>query len=354
MQITVRELAALVGGQFADEAGGSRAITGVAAAREAGEGDVTFFGNPKYLAQIRATRATAALVPLDFAETIAAIPVRVENPSLAFARLVERFAQPPVVFAPGVHPSAVVAAGVVLGEGVSIQPGAVIEAGARIGARTVIGAHTYIGHEATIGSDCQLAARVTIGARCLLGDRVIIHSGAVLGSDGFGFELKQGRHLKIPQTGIVQVDDDVEIGANTTIDRARFGRTWIGAGTKIDNLVMIAHNVVIGRHCIIVAQVGISGSTRLGDYVTLAGQVGVAGHLEIGDQTVVSAQSGVNKSLPGNGMYMGYPACPAKEHREQIARIARLPKLAERVRRLEQLLERGEKSLPDSTERLSG
>jgi UDP-3-O-[3-hydroxymyristoyl] glucosamine N-acyltransferase len=355
VQITVRELAALVGGQFFDEAGVSQVtITGVAAAREAGTGDVTFFGNPKYLPQIKATQATAVLVPLDFAERIAAIPVRVENPTLAFATLVGHFAPPPVVFAPGVHPSAVVATDAVLGEGVSIQPCAVIEAGARIGARTVIGAHSYIGHGATIGADCLLAQGITVGARCLVGDRVIIHSGAVLGSDGFGFELAQGRHVKIPQTGIVQVDDDVEIGANTTIDRARFGRTWIGEGTKIDNLVMIAHNVVIGRHCIIVAQVGISGSARLGDYVTLAGQAGVAGHLEIGSQAVVAAQSGVTKSLKGREMYMGFPAMPASDYREQIARIARLPKLAERVRRLEQLLDGGEKSLPKATEHLSG
>jgi UDP-3-O-[3-hydroxymyristoyl] glucosamine N-acyltransferase len=335
VQLTVRELAALVGGQFADEAAGARVITGVAAAREAGEGDVTFFGNPKYLAQIKATRATAALVPLDFAEAIPGVAVRVENPSLAFARLVERFAPPPVVFSPGVHPSAVVASDAVLGEGVSIQPGVVIEAGARIGARSVIGAHGYIGHGASVGTDCHFAPRVTVAARCLVGNRVIIHSGAVLGSDGFGFEFSAGRHVKIPQTGIVQVDDDVEVGANTTIDRARFGRTWIGEGTKIDNLVMIAHNVVIGKHCIIVAQVGISGSARLGNYVTLAGQVGVAGHLEIGDQAVVAAQSGVSKSLKGNEMYMGFPAMKAGDYREQIARIARLPKLAERVRRLE-------------------
>jgi UDP-3-O-[3-hydroxymyristoyl] glucosamine N-acyltransferase len=344
VQLTVRELAALVGGQFAEGADGAQVITGVAAAREAGAGDVTFFGNPKYLAQIKATRATAALVPADFAETIPAIAVRVENPSLAFARLVERFAPPPIVFPPGVHPSAVVASDALLGEGVSIQPGVVIEAGARVGARSVIGANSYIGHGAIVGEDCHFAPRVTVAARCLVGNRVILHSGAVLGSDGFGFEFSAGRHVKIPQTGIVQVDDDVEIGANTTIDRARFGRTWIGEGTKIDNLVMIAHNVVIGKHCIIVAQVGISGSTRLGNYVTLAGQVGVAGHLEIGDQAVVAAQGGVSKSLPGKEMYMGFPAMPAREYREQLARIGRLAKLTERVRQLERGPDSGEKS----------
>ncbi len=344
MQFTVRELAALVGGQFADEARGALKITGVAAAREAGDGDFSFFGNPKYLAQIKATRATAVLVPVGFSESIAGVPVQVENPSLAFARLMELFAPPPPVFAPGVHPSAIVAADVTLDEGVSIQPGVVIESGASIGARTLIGAHSYVGHGAVIGADCQVAPRVTVGARCILGDRVIVHSGAVLGTDGFGFEMAGGKHVKIPQIGIVQVDSDVEIGANTTIDRARFGRTWIGEGTKIDNLVQIAHNVVIGKHCIIVAQVGISGSARLGDYVTLAGQVGVAGHLEIGSHTVVAAQSGVTKSLRSREMYMGYPAEPAKEHREKIARIGRLPKLADRIRRLEKLIDSDDKS----------
>jgi UDP-3-O-[3-hydroxymyristoyl] glucosamine N-acyltransferase len=199
-----------------------------------------------------------------------------------------------------------------------------------------------------VGADCYFGPRVTVGARCVVGDRVIIHSGAVLGSDGFGFEFSQGRHVKIPQTGIVQVDSDAEVGANTTIDRARFGRTWIGEGTKIDNQVQIGHNVVVGKHCIIVSQVGISGSTRLGNYVTIAGQAGIAGHLEIGDQVIISGQSGVNKSLPGNGMYMGYPCVPAREHREQLARISRLGKLVERVRRLEQLLDAQVKSLPQA------
>ena len=353
MRITVRELAALVGGQFAKEAEASRLISGVAAAREAVEGDATFFGNPKYLAQIKATRATVVLVPPGFAEPVAAIPVQVENPSLAFARLVELFSPPPVEMLPGIHPSAIVAPDVQLGENVCIQAGVVIEPGVRIGAGTTVGAGSYLGHGAVLGQDCQIAPRVTIGARCLVGDRVIIHSGAVLGSDGFGFEFSGGRHVKIPQIGIVQVENDVEIGANTTIDRARFGRTWIGEGTKIDNLVQIAHNVVIGKHCIIIAQVGISGSTRLGDYVTLAGQVGVAGHLEIGSHVIVTAQSGVSKALEKSGLYMGSPAHPAAEQRVQIARIGRLGKLAERVQRLEQVLGEGTNSLSPDSERLS-
>ena len=336
-QFTVQELAALVGGQFVSADGGAQAITGPAAIADAGEGHVTFFGNVKYLAQLKASRATAALVPLDFSEPISPVAIRVENPALAFAQLLEKFAPEPIRFAPGVHPTAVLGRDVVLGENVSIQPYVVIEDGAQIGAGTVLGAHGYLGHGATVGAGCQLAPRVTVGARCVIGRRVIIHSGTVLGSDGFGFELVGGRHVKIPQTGIVQIDDDVEIGANVTIDRARFGRTWIQEGTKIDNLVQIAHNVVIGRHCLIVAQAGISGSTRLGNYVTLAGQVGLVGHIEIGDRTIVAAQSGVTKSLGPDQVVFGYPALPLRECKEQLARIGRLGKLYARVKKLEQM-----------------
>ena len=345
-QYTVQELAALVGGQFASEADGAKTIIGGAAVADAGEGDVTFFGNAKYLAQLKASRASAALVPLDFSEAISPVAIRVENPSLAFAQLLQKFAPEPIRFAPGVHPTAVLGAGVVLGENVSIQPYVVIEDGARIGANSVVGAHTYIGHAASLGADCQLAPRVTVGARCVLGSRVIVHSGAVLGSDGFGFEFSDGRHVKIPQTGIVQIDDDVEIGANVTIDRARFGRTWIQEGTKIDNLVQIAHNVVVGKHCLIVSQAGVSGSTRLGNYVTLAGQVGVVGHIEIGDGTIVAAQSGVSKSIGPKQVVFGYPAMPLRESKEQLARIGRLPKLYERVKKLEQIVAPGAKSSP--------
>ena len=345
-QFTVQELAALVGGQFVSEADGKKAIVGAAAVADAGEGHVTFFGSAKYLTQLKTSHATAALVPLDFSESISAVAIRVENPSLAFARLLEKFAPEPIRFAPGVHPTAVIGREVVIGENVSIQPYVVIEDGARIGGNCVLGAHTYIGHEASLGADCQLAPRVTVGARCVLGSRVIVHSGTVLGSDGFGFEFNAGRHIKIPQTGIVQIDDDVEIGANVTIDRARFGRTWVQEGTKIDNLVQIAHNVVIGRHCLIVSQAGISGSTRLGNYVTLAGQVGVVGHIEIGDQAIVAAQSGVSKSVGSKQVVFGYPAMPLRESKEQLARIGRLPKLYERVKKLEEIVATRSRSSP--------
>ena len=337
MEFTVSELATLVGGQLAGGASGAAKIVGVAALPEAVEGEITFFGNPRYLPQLRASKATAALVSANFWEPVSPICVRCENPTLAFSKIIERFAPPPVQFAPGVHPTTVVGQGVTIGAGASLQPYAVVEDGASIGARTVIGAHSYIGHAAQIGSDCHIHPRVTIGFRCRLGDRVIIHSGAVLGSDGFGFELQDGRHAKVPQIGIVQVDNDVEIGANTAIDRARFGRTWIGEGTKIDNLVHIAHNVVIGKHCIVCGLSGISGSTRLGNYVTLAGQVGTVGHVEIGDGVTVGAQSGVNKSLPSNQIFMGTPAVPAHEWREQVAHIHSLHKLKARIKHLEQI-----------------
>ncbi|HEX8310760.1 MAG TPA: UDP-3-O-(3-hydroxymyristoyl)glucosamine N-acyltransferase [Chthoniobacteraceae bacterium] len=344
MDLTVSELAALVGGQFSFPEGASRRIRGAAAIAEAGEGDVTFFGNKRYLPALKSCAATAALVPLDFSDDIPPVAIRVENPSLAFARLLEKFTPPLIQFSPGVHPTAVIGQNVELGPDVSIQPFAVIEEGAKIGAGTVIGAHAYIGHSARVGAACHFAARVTISERCVVGDRVILHSGVVLGSDGFGFELAGGRHVKIPQIGIVQVDDDVEIGANTTVDRARFGRTWIGEGTKIDNLVQIGHNVVIGKHCLVVAQAGISGSSKLGNYVTVAGQVGIVGHIELGDGAIVAAQSGVTKDVPPKQMVFGSPALPMRDATEQLALVKRLPHLRERVKRLEQARHESEKT----------
>jgi len=335
LSATVEELAALVGGRVVGGAADVR-ITGAASVSEALEGDITFFGNAKYLPALRTSRATCALVPEGFGESILAIQIQVSNPSLAFAKVVERFAPAPIVFEPGIHPSAVVAPSVQLGSGVSIQAHAVIEPGAVIGEGTFIGANAYIGHETRVGAGCHIHPNASIRERCVLGNRVIVHCGAVIGSDGFGFEMVEGRYVKIPQIGIVQIDDDVEIGANATIDRARFGRTWIGEGTKIDNLVQIAHNVVIGKQSVLCAQVGISGSSRLGNYVTLAGQVGIVGHLEIGDQAVVAAQSGVSRNIPAKQVWLGSPAIPIQEQKTSLAHISRLPKLIERVKRLEQ------------------
>jgi UDP-3-O-[3-hydroxymyristoyl] glucosamine N-acyltransferase len=315
-------------------------ITGVASLQEARPGDITFFGNPRYLAQLRACKASVALVPQEFSEEIGLILLKVANPSAAFASVVAAFAPPEVIAPPGIHPSAVVAASAKLGEGVSVGPLAVIGEEAVIGAGSVIGAGCLIGNEVRLGECCHLHSGAIIRERCILGNRVILQPGAVIGSCGFGYELKEGRHIKIPQTGIVEIGDDVEIGANTTVDRARFGRTVIGEGSKIDNLVQIAHNVQIGPHTVICSQVGISGSTRVGAYVTLAGQVGLAGHLEIGDKAVLGAKAGVSKNVPSGAMLIGAPAKPMKEFKQTNFYISQLAKLYERVKELEKLVGR--------------
>jgi UDP-3-O-[3-hydroxymyristoyl] glucosamine N-acyltransferase len=335
MTLTLEQVAETSGGELIGDP--SLQITGAASLAEATPGEISFFGNRKYIHLLRKTRASAVFVPPDFAEPINAARIRVSNPTKAFEQVVVRFAPEAIAFGPGVHTSAIVDSSVQLGERVSIQPHAVIEAGTKIGDDTIIGAGSYIGHATMIGSACLIYPRVTIRERSRIGSRVIIHSGAVIGADGFGFEMVDGRHEKIQQLGIVQIDDDVEIGANTTIDRARFGRTWIQQGVKIDNLVQIAHNVVIGKNSVIVAQAGISGSTRLGERVTMAGQVGIVGHVEIADGTIIAAQSGVSKSLPG-GAWFGYPAVPFEQAKQQIAWIHRLGKLFARVKAIEKKL----------------
>jgi UDP-3-O-[3-hydroxymyristoyl] glucosamine N-acyltransferase len=332
---TLQELAALSGGELLGDP--TLKITGAASLSESAQGEISFFTDRKYIGLLRKTRASAIFVPPDFAEPINAAQIRVSNPTKAFEQVVLKFAPKPVTFAPGIHPSAIVDASAQLGQRVSIQPLAVIEPGAKIGDDTIIGAGTYVGHETAIGSACRIYPHVTIREHSRIGSRVIIHSGAVIGADGFGFEMVDGRHQKLQQLGIVQVDDDVEIGANTTVDRARFGRTWIQQGVKIDNLVQIAHNVVIGKNSVIVAQTGISGSTRVGERVTMAGQVGIAGHVEIGDGTIIAAKSGVPKSLPG-GVWFGYPAVPFAEAKQQFAWIHRLGKLFARVKEIEKKL----------------
>jgi UDP-3-O-[3-hydroxymyristoyl] glucosamine N-acyltransferase len=332
---TVKEVAALSGGELVGDP--TLQITGAASLGEATRGEISFFANRKYVGVLRKTRASAIFVPPDFAEPINAAQIRVSNPTKAFEQVVLKFAPKPITFAPGIHGSAVVDPSAQLGDRVSIQPLAVIEAGAKIGDETIIGAGSYVGHETVIGSMCHIYPHVTIRERNLIGSRVIIHSGAVVGADGFGFEMVDGRHQKIQQLGIVQIDDDVEIGANTTIDRARFGRTWIRQGVKIDNLVQIAHNVVIGKNSVIVAQTGISGSTRVGERVMMGGQVGIIGHVEIGDGTAIGAQSGISKSTPG-GVWFGSPAVPLAEAKQQIAWIHRLGRLFARVKAIEKKL----------------
>ena len=335
MMFTLQDLAALSGGELIGDP--MLKVTGATSLGEATQGEISFFANPKYVGLLRMTRASALFVPPDFAEPIPAAQIRVSNPTKAFEQVVLKFAPKPIAFAPGIHPSAVVDSSAQLGQRVSIQPLAIIEPGAKIGDDTIIGAGSYVGHETTIGSKCHIYPHVTIRERSRIGSRVIIHGGAVIGADGFGFEMVDGRQQKIQQLGFVQIDDDVEIGANTTVDRARFGRTWIQQGVKIDNLVQIAHNVVIGKNSVIVAQTGISGSTRVGERVMMGGQVGIIGHIEIGNGAAIGAQSGISKSIPG-GVWFGSPAVPLAEAKQQIAWIHRLGKLFARVKEIEKKL----------------
>ena len=334
--MTLLEIAALAGASIPPGTPVLKTpITRGASLELAGPGDIVFFEHPKYLRALRATKAEVALVPEDFAEELPLILLRVAKPSLAFTNILQQLTPAPVPYESGIHHTAVIAADARIDSTASIQPHAVIESGVHVGPRTVIGAHAFIGRGTTIGADCLIHPNVVLREHCILGARIVIHSCAVIGSDGFGFELVDGRHAKVPQIGHVQIDDDVEIGAGTTIDRARFGRTWIQEGTKIDNLVQIAHNVVIGPHCLIIAQTGISGSARLGRYVTLAGQVGVVGHVEVGDEVVVAAKSGVSKDTPPKQVLMGMFGVPMKEARELVAHYHRLPKTAERIKTLE-------------------
>ena len=335
MTFTVKELGALSGGELVGDS--TLKITGAASLGEATQGEISFFANRKYIALLRETQASAVFVPPDFAEPINAAQIRVSNPTKAFEEVVLKFAPKPITFTPGIHPSAVVDPSVQLGDRVSIQPLAVIEAGAKIGDDTIIGAGSYVGHETIIGSACHIYPHVTIRERSRIGSRVIIHSGVVIGADGFGFEMIDGRHQKIQQLGIVQINDDVEIGANTTVDRARFGRTWIQQGVKIDNLVQIAHNVVIGKNTVIAAQTGIAGSVQIGQRVLIGGQAGIIGHIEIGDGAAIGAQSGISKSIP-DGVWFGSPAVPLAEAQRQIAWTHRLGKLFARVKEIEKKL----------------
>ena len=335
MIFTLEQLAKTSGGELVGDP--SLQISGAASLAEATPGEVSFFTNRKYISLLRKTRASAVFVPSEFAEPIPAAQIRVSNPTKAFEQIVLKFAPKPITFAPGIHPTAVINPSAQLGQRVSIQPHAIIEAGARIGDDTVIGAGGYIGHETTIGSSCLIYPRVTIRERSRIGSRVIIHSGAVIGADGFGFEMVDGRQQKIQQFGLVQIDDDVEIGANTTIDRARFGRTWIQEGAKIDNLVQVAHNVVIGKNTVIAAQTGIAGSVQIGQRVLVGGQVGIIGHIEIGDNTAIGAQSGISKNISG-GAWWASPAVPLAEAKQQIAWVHRLGKLFARVKAIEKKL----------------
>jgi len=330
---TLREIAQIVDGEVVGDE--NVVVTGVCGIREARKGDLTFVANAKYIPLMRHTRASAIITSRDVKQAPKPI-IRTENPDLAFAKMIALLAPNEITHPKGVHPTAIIGKGVKLGEYVAIQPYGVIGDHVQIGDRTILYAGVFVGDHAKIGADALIYPHVVIRERVEIGDRVIVHSGTVIGSDGFGFSTVKGVHVKIPQIGIVKIEDDVEIGANVTIDRARFGVTHIKRGTKIDNLVQIAHNAVIGEHSIIVAQAGISGSTSIGNGVVIAGQAGVVGHITIGDNAIIGAQSGVSKSVPPNSVMLGAPAKPISKFKETNACLQRLPKLYETVRLLEE------------------
>ncbi|MGC8491193.1 MAG: UDP-3-O-(3-hydroxymyristoyl)glucosamine N-acyltransferase [Syntrophobacteraceae bacterium] len=322
-------------------------VSGIGALESATAGELSFLTDSRYTHLLTGCKASALIVSPKFEDLEFALLI-VENPYLALARAARVFS-PVAEAGAGVHRQAFVGEGAVLGEGVSVGPFAHIGQGSTIGRGTTVSASAYVGHNVQIGTECLIHPRAAILDGCILGNRVIVHAGAVIGADGYGYAHDEGgNHIKIPQIGIVQIDDDVEIGANTTIDRATFGKTWIKRGAKIDNLVMVAHNVVVGENTLLVAQVGISGSTRVGDNVVLAGQVGVVGHIEIGDGAKAAAQAGIHRSIKANEVVVGgFPALPYDEWFKAYGDIRRLPRLKEALRRLDQKVSRIEEALKE-------
>jgi UDP-3-O-[3-hydroxymyristoyl] glucosamine N-acyltransferase len=311
-------------------------LTGFAPASGAKPGDLTFAENPEYFTRAVKSAASAILVDEEFAPSNKVL-IKVANARVGFARVLPLFSPDPT-FAPGIHPTAVVARTAEVDPSAHIGPYCVVEERARVGPRAVLQAFVHIGTEAAVGEETNLFPHVTAYPRTQIGKRVRIHAGTVIGADGFGYVLDNATHRKVPQIGNVIIYDDVEIGANVTIDRGALGPTVIGRGTKIDNLVQIAHNVNIGEHCLVVAQAGVAGSTRLGNYVTLAGQVGLAGHLKIGHKVTVAAQSGVMHDIPDGQKWFGSPAQPDRTMKRQLLAMHQLPELLRRVAELERKL----------------
>jgi UDP-3-O-[3-hydroxymyristoyl] glucosamine N-acyltransferase len=330
---TLVEIAALLNGTVTDTT--CIEITGVTNIDDAGPGDITF-AVPPHLDKAGKCAAAAVIIP-DTVESFSKPAIRVANPRVAFTTLLSLFTPKPDI-SPGVHPAAVVHATATLGANVAVMAHVVIDAHAVIGDNTILYPHTYIGRDVTIGKDTLIYPNVTIREDCQVGSRVIIQSGAVIGSDGFGFVTIGGRHQKVPQVGNVIIEDDVEVGANSCLDRATTGSTIVKQGTKIDNLVHLAHNVVVGENCYFVAQTGIAGSTKIGNNVTFAGQSGCNGHLTIGDNCVFAARSAPINDIPANSFYAGFPARPHKQWLRAEAAMGRLPDLIKKIRELEQRL----------------
>ncbi|MFH0878979.1 MAG: UDP-3-O-(3-hydroxymyristoyl)glucosamine N-acyltransferase [Lentisphaerota bacterium] len=338
MELTASEIARQTG--LTCEGDGSVMIRGLAGIRDAQPGDITFLATRKYASLAAATQASALIVGLDWSEpSTAPALLRAKNPDKAFNAVAVLFAPPAVVMPPGVHPLALVSETAQLGKDVHVGPYCVIERGVRVGDRTVLHAGCYLGQDVRVGEDCVFYPHVGVREYCVIGSRTMLHIGVVIGSDGFGYDVSgQGVRTRIPQTGIVEVGDDVEIGANSTVDRARFGKTRIGNGVKIDNLVMIAHNVVVGDHAVLIANVGVAGSSVIGKNAILAGQVGVAGHVVVGDGAIIGAQSGVPNDVPPGAFLLGSPAIPKMEFARQQGYLARLPKMSAKLSELEKRL----------------
>jgi UDP-3-O-[3-hydroxymyristoyl] glucosamine N-acyltransferase len=318
------------------EGDGDIEIVGVCALEDAGPTDLTFVTEARHLPRLEASRAAAVLL----AESSPATrrpALRTSNPYLTLAHALGVF-YPPQPGVQGVHPTAVVSADARVHDTASVGPLCVLAPGAEVGAGTILDAQVFLGANVRVGRECRLFPQVTVREGTELGDRVVVHSGTVIGADGFGYARDGVRYIKIPQIGRVVLEDDVEIGANAAIDRATLGITRIGRGTKIDNLVQIGHNVQVGEDTVIVAQVGISGSSRIGSRVTIAGQVGVTDHVQIGDNAIVGAQAGVSKDVPDGAIMLGAPAVPHLEWKRQLAATARLPQMGKTLRALEERL----------------
>jgi len=332
MGMTLKEIAELVSGELSGD--GNIVIDGVGSLIEAQKGEITFLASSRYRDQVCKTKASAIIIGEGV--ELPEIPwIRAKNPYLAFAKVMKVLVAPKKLPA-GIDKTSVLGKGVKLGKDVAIGAYVVIGDGAVIGDRTVIFPCSYIGDKAVIGKDGLIYPNVTVREEVIIGDNVIIHPGAVIGSDGFGYATEKGKHHKIPQVGTVEIENGVEIGANVTIDRATLGKTLVGEGTKIDNLVQIGHNVKIGKNCLIVSQVGISGSTVIGDNVILAGQAGLVGHITVGDNAIVAAQAGVTKSVPADTTVSGYPAREHRTAQKINAQLVKLPKLYEQIKELKQ------------------
>jgi UDP-3-O-[3-hydroxymyristoyl] glucosamine N-acyltransferase len=337
---SLEELAEIVDGKIIGER--DVVIHGVAGIKEAEEGQITFLANPRYVSYLTETKASAIIANRDGNSPRPIL--KVPNPYLAFLKVVTLFARSPMErYQRGIHPTAVVAASAAIGRDAAIGAYAVVGEGVTIGDRTTILPHVCICDKVTIGADCLIYPHVTVRERCEIANDVIVHAGAVIGSDGFGYAKEGDTHHKIPQIGIVRIEDNVEIGANSTIDRATTGVTLVKRGSKIDNLVQIAHNVVVGEDSVIAAQVGISGSTELGRNVVLAGQAGLVGHIKIGDGAMVGAQGGVTKSIPPEMRVSGYPAREHTMARRIYAATKRLPELLKEFRMLRERVKALEK-----------